>query len=168
MKRCIKSSLTEKTAALSASQGLRTSRPRAGIASLLIYDWKLSLREEKKTVTLIPISLNTNINIYIWEILRPTLIGFPTSWIVWSIELSIRHNSLLNIQTISAVPYCDIGGNRLHINVTIIALPFFFSFIATQDSDLKSLGVLDAFLLAVDHLGKGPDLLIVFLRSKST
>ena len=97
IKRCIKSSLTEKTAALSASWGLRTSRPRAGIASLLIYDWKLSLREEKKTVTLIPISLNTNINIYIWEILRPILIGIPTLWIVWSIKPSIRHNSLLNI-----------------------------------------------------------------------
>ena len=95
MKRCIKSSLTEKTAALSASWGLRTSRPRAGIASLLIYDWKLSLREEKKTVTLIPISLNTNIDIYIWEILRPILIGIPTSWIVWSIKPSIRLNSLL-------------------------------------------------------------------------
>ena len=63
----------------------------------MIYDWKLSLREEKKTVTLIPISLNTNIDIYIWKILRPILIGIPTSWIVWSIELSIRHNSLLNI-----------------------------------------------------------------------
>ena len=68
---------------------------RAGIASLLIYDWKLSLREEKKTVTLIPISLNTNIDIYIREILRPILIGIPTSLIVWSIKPSIRLNSLL-------------------------------------------------------------------------
>ena len=130
MKRCIKSSLTEKTAALSASWGLRTSRPRAGIASLLIYDWKLSLREEKKTVTLIPISLNTNIDIYIWEILRPIFIGIPTSWIVWSIKPSIRLNSLLINMSNKCNSILRHRGNRLHINVTIIALPFFFSFIA--------------------------------------
>ena len=58
MKRCIKSSLTEKTAALSASWGLRTSRPRAGIASLLIYDWKLSLREKMKTVIIVVLNMS--------------------------------------------------------------------------------------------------------------